>query len=94
MRVADSSRRALTATAVVVAATSFYFITERGLEYVAWPTLNRPEETMYYDGPGYSSGRHGRAAVPGHYDRRNTSKASTKPKDVAALNKKEGRRGY
>ena len=30
MRVADSSRRALTATAVVVAATSFYFITERG----------------------------------------------------------------
>jgi len=90
----DSSRRALTATAVVVAATSFYFITERGLEYVAWPTLNRPEETMYYDGPGYSSGRHGRAAVPGHYDRRNTSKASTKPKDVAALNKKEGRRGY
>ncbi len=35
----------------------------RGLDYVAWPTLNRPDETIFYDGPGFKSGAKGRTGV-------------------------------
>ncbi|KAE8253923.1 hypothetical protein A4X13_0g3609 [Tilletia indica] len=52
---------------IVLASGSFWYITDRGLEYVAWPTLNRPNDIMFYDGPGYSSGRYGRGAVTGHW---------------------------
>ncbi|CEH13072.1 Putative phosphoinositide phosphatase [Ceraceosorus bombacis] len=90
----DATRNKITAVAVIVAFTSFYFITERGLEYVAWPTLNRPEETMYYDGPGYSSGRHGRAAISAHYEGNRKGPKST-ARDILAEPAKvsKGRRG-
>lgn len=55
-----SSHTALIATFATIASVAFYGITQRGLQYVAWPTLNRPEDVMFYEGPGYSSGRHGR----------------------------------
>lgn len=51
---------AFAALALTVASLSFYAITERGIQYVAWPTLNYPENILTYSGPGYSSGRHGR----------------------------------
>ncbi len=35
---------------LVVAVGSFQFMVSRGLDYVAWPTLNRPDETIFYDG--------------------------------------------
>ncbi|KAK0546479.1 Phosphoinositide phosphatase sac1 [Tilletia horrida] len=68
------SATALVTFWLVVASASFWFITDRGLDYVAWPTLNRPESVMYYDGPGYSSGRYGRGGVVGHW-----GTASNKP---------------
>lgn len=48
---------------LVVAVGSFQFMVSRGLDYVAWPTLNRPDETIFYDGPGFKSGAKGRTGV-------------------------------
>lgn len=47
----------------VVAIGSAQFIISRGLDYVAWPTLNRPDETIFYDGPGFKSGARGRTGI-------------------------------
>ncbi|EPQ32453.1 uncharacterized protein PFL1_00649 [Pseudozyma flocculosa PF-1] len=47
----------------LVAAASFQYMVARGLDYVAWPTLNRPDGTIFYDGPGFSSGKRGRYGV-------------------------------
>ncbi|EST09807.1 Synaptojanin, N-terminal [Kalmanozyma brasiliensis GHG001] len=48
---------------LVVAVGSLQFMVSRGLDYVAWPTLNRPDETIFYDGPGFKSGAKGRTGV-------------------------------
>ena len=47
----------------VVAAGSLVYIWQHGVQYVGWPTLNRPERIIFYDGPGYYSGRHGRKGL-------------------------------
>lgn len=51
------------AFAVVISSATFYAITERGVNFVAWPSLNRPDDVINYSGPGYSSGRKGRKGV-------------------------------
>lgn len=70
---------------------SFYFMVQRGLDYVDWPKLNRPEEAMFYDGPGYSSGRNGRAGVKGKYGRNSKAKYTG---EVEIKNSNGNRRGY
>jgi hypothetical protein len=39
---------------------SLSYILAHGVEYVAWPRLNPPVESIYYDGPGYRSGQNGK----------------------------------
>lgn len=58
----------------LVAAACLVYIWERGLQYVAWPTLNRPEKVMFYDGPGYYSGLRGRRGLPKPVLRRSKGK--------------------
>ncbi len=41
-------------------ALSLTFIAVHGIDYVSWPRLNPPTETIYYDGPGFRSGNHGK----------------------------------
>jgi len=36
------------------------FILIHGIDYVAWPRLNPPTDIIYYTGPGYRSGHHGK----------------------------------
>lgn len=76
---------------ILIALASGYYMVERGLEYVDWPTLNRPEESMYYEGPGYSSGRKGRAAVKGKYGKNSKAKYTSQ---VEIKEGNVGRRGY
>ena len=41
---------------------SILYAVAHGVEYVAWPKLNKDYEAfLEYDGKGYESGRHGRA---------------------------------
>lgn len=72
-----------------LAAITFYSITERGVNFVAWPTLNRPEDTINYAGPGYSSGKKGRLGT-GRYGKNSGSTTSGK----RAVSEASGRRGY
>ncbi|KAN0066273.1 Phosphoinositide phosphatase sac1 [Thecaphora frezii] len=46
-----------------VTVASFYYMVARGLDYVSWPMLNRPDQIIFYDGPGFRSGRNGRDGV-------------------------------
>jgi hypothetical protein len=39
---------------------SLAFITVHGIDYVAWPRLNPPTDIIYYSGPGFRSGHHGK----------------------------------
>jgi phosphatidylinositol 4-phosphatase len=39
---------------------SMSYIFNHGIEYVAWPLLNPPTDTIYYDGPGARTPEHGR----------------------------------
>ncbi len=59
---------------LVVAVGSLQFMVSRGLDYVAWPTLNRPDEMIFYDGPGSSpvlrAGRGGEPAEGPEAERR------------------------
>jgi len=41
-------------------AVAMVFILIHGIEYVAWPRLNPPTDIVYYNGPGYRSGHHGK----------------------------------
>ena len=34
-----------------------------GVEYVNWPKLNPPVDAIFYEGPGYKTGPHGRGRV-------------------------------
>ncbi|KAF8446152.1 SacI homology domain-containing protein [Boletus edulis BED1] len=43
---------------VAVATTTFMMI--YGIEYVSWPRLIPPTDIIYYEGPGYRSGHHGK----------------------------------
>lgn len=36
------------------------YIIIHGIDYVSWPRLNPPTEVIYYNGPGYRSGHHGK----------------------------------
>ncbi|KAF8317564.1 hypothetical protein DL93DRAFT_2165436 [Clavulina sp. PMI_390] len=52
-------------------ALSAVYILGHGLEYVAWPRLNRPTEFLFYEGPGFRSGNHGKGfKIPFNLDRR------------------------
>jgi hypothetical protein len=56
----------LVSLSATLAAITFYSITERGVNFVAWPSLNRPDDIINYSGPGYSSGRKGRLGTGRH----------------------------
>lgn len=43
----------------ILLAVALVFIMIHGIDYVSWPRLNPPTETIYYNGPGFRSGRHG-----------------------------------
>lgn len=49
---------------VLVLLFALRFIWQHGVEYVGWPTLNRPEKLMYFTGPGYISGLRGHKGAP------------------------------
>jgi hypothetical protein len=72
-----------------LAAVTFYSITERGVNFVAWPTLNRPEDTINYTGPGYTSGRKGRLGT-GRYGKNQTGAKMSEKRQVS---ESTGRRG-
>ena len=44
----------------VVLAFSVAFIVVHGIEYVSWPKLNPLTDIVYYNGPGFRSGNHGK----------------------------------
>lgn len=90
-------RTAVVVTASAVAAASFYMMTERGMQYVAWPTLNYPQHVLEYTGPGYTSGKHGRVGL-GKYARneagpQRTSRSESEKRAAAAATGVRGRRG-
>lgn len=41
------------------ASLSLLYIFMHGVHYVSWPRLNPPVEAIYYNGPGFRSGRKG-----------------------------------
>lgn len=45
---------------LVVAALAITLIMVYGIEYVSWPRLIPPTDVIYYEGPGYRSGNHGK----------------------------------
>lgn len=45
---------------IALAAASLIFILIHGIDYVAWPKLLPPTDLIYYDGPGFRSGQHGK----------------------------------
>ncbi|SNX81489.1 probable SAC1 - recessive suppressor of secretory defect [Melanopsichium pennsylvanicum] len=79
---------------LVVAMGAFQFMVSRGLNYVAWPTLNRPDETIFYDGPGFKSGAKGRSGAvnPFKGGAQMNPKGAVKAKAAPAL-EGAGRRG-
>lgn len=70
-----------------LAAVTFYSITERGVNFVAWPTLNRPDDVINYSGRGYSSGKKGRLGT-GRYGKNQSGPQTSKQTSVSS-----GRRG-
>jgi len=42
------------------ASLSFVFILIHGIDYVSWPQLIPPTDVIYYNGPGFRSGHHGK----------------------------------
>lgn len=87
-----SSHRSFFTLWLVVAVGSFHFMTSRGLDYVAWPTLNRPDDIIFYDGPGFKSGVHGRIGVVNPLKGRSASNGDAKNKPTQSL-AGAGRRG-
>jgi len=52
----------------VISALTSIFIAAHGIQYVSWPKLNPRTNNIWYDGPGFRSGQHGKGfnfAVPG-----------------------------
>ena len=39
---------------------SVIFMLVHGIDYVSWPRLLPPTDAIYYSGPGYRSGNHGK----------------------------------
>ncbi|KAJ9477010.1 Phosphatidylinositol-3-phosphatase SAC1 [Pseudozyma hubeiensis] len=74
---------------LVVAVGSAQYMVSRGLDYVAWPTLNRPDETIFYDGPGFKSGAKGRTGIINPLKAAKSQNGSEK----AAASSNAGRRG-
>ena len=70
---------------VLVALFSAQYMVARGLDYVAWPTLNRPDEVIFYDGPGFKSGQKGRTGV--------VKPAGLRSQAAPVLSSTAGRRG-
>ncbi|KAG8993274.1 hypothetical protein FRB90_000734 [Tulasnella sp. 427] len=48
------------ATCALVFAVSLFYIFSHGIEYVNWPKLNPPIESIFYEGPGFKTVQHGR----------------------------------
>ncbi|KIK96513.1 hypothetical protein PAXRUDRAFT_825876 [Paxillus rubicundulus Ve08.2h10] len=44
----------------IVAILAIAFIMTHGIEYVSWPRLIPPTDIIYYEGPGFRSGHHGK----------------------------------
>lgn len=86
-RIASSSY--LLALSTSLAAVTFYAITERGVNFVAWPALNHPEDVINYSGPGYSSGRKGRLGMGRYGKNQSGPKVMGEKRAVDA----KGRRG-
>jgi phosphatidylinositol 4-phosphatase len=78
--------------AIAIATITFYSITERGLQYVAWPTLNYPENVINYTGPGYASGRKGRTGS-GKYASNSSKPQYTSANQTRSASSAAGRRG-
>lgn len=45
---------------ITFAVASLVFILIHGIDYVAWPKLLPPTDLIYYNGPGFRSGHHGK----------------------------------
>lgn len=56
------------------------FIYVHGIEYVSWPKLVPLTDTIYYTGPGYRSGHHGKGL-----NARVTPEWSTKTKLLSTI---------
>ncbi|PWN48848.1 putative SAC1-recessive suppressor of secretory defect [Violaceomyces palustris] len=90
------SFKAFTLIWIGAAIFSAQFMIARGLEYVAWPTLNRPEEAMFYEGPGFSSGKKGRLATSnprranGVADQETYANGQPRPKEIVARTSRRG----
>ncbi|KAF8641228.1 hypothetical protein AX17_000862 [Amanita inopinata Kibby_2008] len=54
----------------IVLSLALTFILIHGVDYVSWPRLNPPTNIIYYSGPGYRSGHHGKGVRGkiGHFD--------------------------
>lgn len=87
-RIASSTY--LVSLSATIAAITFYSITERGINFVAWPNLNRPDDVINYSGPGYSSGRKGRLGT-GRYGKNQAGPRTVGHKELGSDVK--GRRG-
>ncbi|PWZ02824.1 putative SAC1-recessive suppressor of secretory defect [Testicularia cyperi] len=77
---------------LVVLVASFQYMVARGLDYVAWPTLNRPNDIIFYDGPGFRSGRKGRTGVVSPFSDKNVIDSNGKSRPAPTTNN-AGRRG-
>jgi hypothetical protein len=44
----------------IVLSLSLAFVLVHGIDYVSWPQLIPPTNIIYYSGPGYRSGHHGK----------------------------------
>ncbi|PFH46638.1 hypothetical protein AMATHDRAFT_69424 [Amanita thiersii Skay4041] len=58
-----------------ILALSLTFILAHGVDYVSWPRLNPPTNIIYYNGPGYRSGHHGKG-VQGKFGKLNVQVGS------------------
>lgn len=60
MRLADFSLLYYFLLWITFAVASLVFILIHGIDYVAWPKLLPPTDLIYYNGPGFRSGHHGK----------------------------------
>lgn len=58
----------------IVLSLSLAFILMHGIDYVSWPQLLPPTNIIYYSGPGYRSGHHGKG-IQGRFEKLNLQPA-------------------
>lgn len=66
---------------------SFAFILVHGIDYVSWPRLVSLSSIIYYNGPGYRGGNHGKGINIPALDMTQV-KANTKAKMLARSHKR------